>query len=580
MTRTYAQAARTRRFLPLVSCLLLLGAWECPPAFAGAPYERDDNDGFLRIERLPPDAGRPPLLQNRLETFRTAIKTKHGDRDVLQLSGDARDVFAELLGNNRLVVETKDKSYHRIVTDLRPDPPRAVIAEIAEKLGFEIVRARRRCAAYAIRANNEKPAGMKTFKAGPRWPKLRFYGWPIASFSNGGAYRGLVNTGGNDGDGGELAFDGVSLDELAQYFEDRLESSMGRSRPVINQTGDNRLYSFTLPDNDIWTRFFNKETVPLPGLGLSVVSAETEIDVTLLRDMGADGNKSWVQGFVANGATRIYNRNDQTGFLTIERLPFDHQSLTYPTIVETARGKMQLCALCAYCRSVFYRLLPQPSRLILETKNQSFYEVVCDWKDPTLKTATEVADKLGLEIVRERRRGLAWVIRANDEKPSRLERFNGKPKWPELKVSGRGFERMKFPNGGVYVRKGAGGIPSDTVYFDGVSFDEVARFFETELRFPVVNETGDNNLYSFTLPKVAWDRRDHWRPDPLSLDNWDGLVWKYDSLSFGGRWCHFDLGKTIPLPGLGLSVVSAEPEIDVTIVRDKRAVGDPRAPSP
>ncbi len=54
-----------------------------------------------------------------------------------------------------------------------------------------------------------------------------------------------------------------------------------------------------------------------------------------------------------------------------------------------------------------------------------------------------------------------------------------------------------------------------------------------------MNQTNDEFLYSFTLPY--------------------------------GIEKQFSFGKTVPLPGLGLSVTSDEVEMEVVVVRDKRA---------
>lgn len=155
--------------------------------------------------------------------------------------------------------------------------------------------------------------------------------------------------------------------------------------------------------------------------------------------------------------------------------------------------------------------------LVVETKDQSYYSILLDHTfAPTTKTVATVADKLGLEITHGRRRKRAFVIRANDEKQTGLERFQGQPKWPEArkprkrtplglpeltygKLVPREIER--FPNGGIlFVRQKCDDDNSiaddDNLYFDGVSFDELAQYFEESRRVPVVNQTKPKPSFS------------------------------------------------------------------------------------
>ncbi len=196
---------------------------------------------------------------------------------------------------------------------------------------------------------------------------------------------------------------------------------------------------------------------------------------------------------------------------------------------------------------------------MVETKDPSYYRVVYDAWDPTVDALTEVADKLGLEIVRERRRRPAFLIRRNDEEPTRIERFEGKSKWPEARKCMRRtiigeltygkhvpYEKQRFPNGGIlFVRckcTDDDSIPEDdNLYFDGVSIDELAQYFEEDLGMPVVSRSGDNLLYSFTLPDNIWRQ--------------------------------FPVNVITRLPGLGLSVTRGEAEMEVIVVRDKRRDG-------
>lgn len=266
--------------------------------------------------------------------------------------------------------------------------------------------------------------------------------------------------------------------------------------------------------------------------------------------------------------TCLYQGEDGAGFLRIERLPDAHivPMPSHSITIQTKTGMRELIRVSnGDCKTVFYDLLrgsgnPETPRLVVETKDQSYYSVLLDHKfAPTMQTVTKVADKLGLEIVHERRRKLAYVIRANDEKRTGIERFQGQPKWPEArkprKRNALGLPELtygklvpreikKFPNGGIlFIRQkfdDDNSIADDhNLYFDGVSFDELAQYFEEKEGFPVVSQIKDKLLYSFTL-------RDDVRK-------------------------RFSFGKTVPLPGLGLSVTSDEAEMEAIVVWDKRA---------
>lgn len=266
--------------------------------------------------------------------------------------------------------------------------------------------------------------------------------------------------------------------------------------------------------------------------------------------------------------TCLYQGEDGAGFLRIERLPDAHivPMPTHSVTVQTKTGVRELVRISnGDCKTVFYALLlgsgnPETPRLVVETKDQSYYSVLLDPKfAPTMQTVTKVADKLGLEIVHGWRRKLTFVIRANNEKRTGIERFQGQPRWPEAskprKLNALGLPELtygklvpreikKFPNGGVlFIRQKFDDdnsvVDDDNLYFDGVSFDELAQYFEESRRFPIVNQTKDTLLYSFTLPNDVEKQ--------------------------------FSFDKTVLLPGLGLSVTSDETDMESLVVRDKRA---------
>lgn len=122
--------------------------------------------------------------------------------------------------------------------------------------------------------------------------------------------------------------------------------------------------------------------------------------------------------------------------------------------------------------------------------------MVYDADEPTATTLVEVADKLGLEIVHDRRPTLAYVIRENHETRTSIERFQGVPKWPEAREPQRlgkfGLPEFtygkltpcvckEFPRGGILFTRAKfdddnSVARDDNMYFDGVSFDELAQY--------------------------------------------------------------------------------------------------------
>ena len=165
-----------------------------------------------------------------------------------------------------------------------------------------------------------------------------------------------------------------------------------------------------------------------------------------------------------------------------------------------------------------------------------------------METIAEVADSLDLEIVHGRRRHPAFVMRANTEPRSHIEQFTGKPKWPELRVAGHGCRTMKFPNGGVFGRVDWDHQADDKLYFDGISFSELAQFLERAACVPVMDQTGDKKSYCFALPQFI--ERQFFNPN-----------------------------TTTNLPGLGVSVTSATVEMEALVVRDRQPKDNP-APKP
>ncbi len=260
----------------------------------------------------------------------------------------------------------------------------------------------------------------------------------------------------------------------------------------------------------------------------------------------------------------LYEAGEVSGYLKIERFPDLSISPTRRdnVTVQTSRGPKELTYLCSGdCDVVLYHLLrhtfdPDLARLVVETKDHSKYGILIDPEfEPTRATVEEVVDKLGLEMVHGQRRKLFYAMRLNDQQRSGLRRFNGQPEWPEaagikvLEVPKFTYGTLvpcalkRFSNGGVvFFRRGYDDdrsvVKDHNLYFDGVSFNDLAQFFEEVERIPVVNQTNDRSRYSFVLPDHIWKR--------------------------------FNFHASVPLPELGVSVSLDEAEIDALIVRDKQ----------
>ena len=190
-----------------------------------------------------------------------------------------------------------------------------------------------------------------------------------------------------------------------------------------------------------------------------------------------------------NDAVSVFQRDDQSGYLRIDRIPAGATVFNWHEM-KTRLGNRDICEVRGDCEAVFWDILrqdtiPGVARLIVETEDQSYYRVMfdcvgrlhevtasgesvgqlhVDYGGRPFAAAREIAEKLGLEIVCERRCMPAFVIRTNDEKPTGIEQFHGRPKWPDLRAPKEcgndkfgallmSCERRKFPNGGVYVSK-------------------------------------------------------------------------------------------------------------------------------
>lgn len=193
-----------------------------------------------------------------------------------------------------------------------------------------------------------------------------------------------------------------------------------------------------------------------------------------------------------------------------------------------------------------------PGRIFVETENMNSYSVIYDRRDK--KAFNDIVTQLGLEASIEKRKTRAWILQPTDNPAPALEPYRGKPKWPDLKKESESkafsLEAAREINkglsqGAIYNKKGL-------YYFDGVTFDELARFIEEENGTPVVNKMGKGGRYSFTIPS-------------------DPPIWK-----------RFTIGKTpTGFEALGMKISwTDQEEMDVVVVRDKKGGATGKLPLP
>lgn len=227
----------------------------------------------------------------------------------------------------------------------------------------------------------------------------------------------------------------------------------------------------------------------------------------------------------ANESGFLYQGGEKEEFLTIVRV--DESRLARNELRTPLKGGKQLVMFAeGDVSSIVQRLLwrcdyPGADRLFPEAEDQAIYRVsLVQGFRLTVPVALKVIETLDLELVTSPRRRLAFVIRRDRDATENLMKFSGSPRWPEafdkeiITKSGipklvRGklvpWRLSTFPRGGVLFKRAKydnapSVIADDRYYYDGVSLDELAQDLESRARFPVVNQTGDSNLYSFVLP--------------------------------------------------------------------------------
>jgi hypothetical protein len=254
-------------------------------------FEGPVGEGYLKIERHPDNHFVAPQ-----ELDAADLHSRDGTiRLVLEVNGNGshKYLYTHLLwrsqhpARHRLCVETVDRCYYQVFSD-RKLPGDDLLAKVAETLNVEFVPARRPMSAFVLRANDEEQNGLVPFHGRFKWPspgkpearlkRGEYTAREIQRFPSGGVLFCMSKFDNDDSipQDDNRYFDGVTLNELATYFEDN------RRVPFVNKANGEDRYSFFLPD-DFWKRFRYDKTVVVPGLGISVASEELEIDALVVR---------------------------------------------------------------------------------------------------------------------------------------------------------------------------------------------------------------------------------------------------------------------------------------------------------
>lgn len=241
----------------------------------GVIYHSNDNQGFLKIERIVADGrvGCGPITldcgDGKTKQFR-------------QVQGDSSFVFGEMFAatpfRRRVVVETSNPSYYRITYDSDDSSGRAA-HKAAEILNFKIVQERRKRPAYIVAINTEKPVGLTRFDGDRNLPIVENQEikqvFNAAQLKPGdGRIRHVLEKAETD----TINCEGITFAELAQYFDRRMKGC-----PVVDSTGDANCYSFNFPKY-IWKQFALSKSVAIPTLGVSVTGGEADVDVVAVYD--------------------------------------------------------------------------------------------------------------------------------------------------------------------------------------------------------------------------------------------------------------------------------------------------------
>ena len=273
----------------------------------------------------------------------------------------------------------------------------------------------------------------------------------------------------------------------------------------------------------------------------------------------------WATAQISARPRLIYQGGPDVDYLRIERLPDPHivPIPTRPVTIKTRKGDVKLYrVLSGNCNDLFSRLLTTP-RVSVEVKDDSYYSILSahggGLGNVRKRITRELATTLGLSMEWHSRKMYAHVLSDNGKERTGVSEGRWRIRWPEVaSLKPEGFSMSdkvrpilvrSFAGGGcVFVRTNYGGGPEDNdenIYFEDISFDELADFFEDRVRWvPVVNRSADKGRYSFSLPQ--------------------------------GTYKNIMFTEPYSLPGLGLSVEYRQVEIDVIVVRERKPPGDDR----
>lgn len=221
--------------------------------------------------------------------------------------------------------------------------------------------------------------------------------------------------------------------------------------------------------------------------------------------------------------TEIFKQDDENGFLRIESVPDGSPTIYTMEEVQTAFGKRRVCVVQGDCDALLWGIFrldeePGPARLVVESKSTRSYRVSFTFDGHAFAIAQAISKQLGVTLEKTRRTVPAFAIRAKIAcEPTRLSVWSSSPasrpnnvqlncnSSPPLKL-GQLVPRVitRFPGGGMLICREKfdddDQVASDNQwYFCSASYDDLARFLEHNLRFPVKNVTGDIQRHNFAL---------------------------------------------------------------------------------
>lgn len=250
----------------------------------------------------------------------------------------------------------------------------------------------------------------------------------------------------------------------------------------------------------------------------------------------------------------VYRADTADRYLEITEVSANGVVLRARAARDTVTGPRSLTRVRGDCEFILETIYGwDHPRLVVETNDPGYYEVVYDYQDPL--AFEEVVKHLGCRAVTGRRRVVSWIIEIGDPNAQGLKPYDGKPRWPRLALASLSPQDEMGSHGTfewprpIEVSKsvdprieGAIYKSDDTIYFDGVSLDDFAVFLERVTRLPTVNRTEKLGRFSFTTEKRFWNELE-FDDEPYTIDS------------------------------LGLDIIWGKPEIEVTVVKKQAAAG-------